>query len=172
MHSLMLPCNEEAKHVEPTFVGPASMKTPDAAEQGEVEAEAETSCAVGDSADATCENHGSVTADDSIAENLIGLDEGHIADPCARFSVLQRKLEVFHKETLKLQQKEAQQEAAEGDRQLQLQTAIEGQREHCKQVALDVRELAKRMGPKYGREIEQAASEAARHIAFRLLDPS
>ena len=79
----------------------------------ELEPQAETSCANGDSADASCGNHASVTADDSVAENLIGLDEGHIDDPCARFSVLQRKLEVFHKETLKLQQKEAQQEAAE-----------------------------------------------------------
>ena len=32
---------EEVKHVEPKFVGPASMKTPDADEQGEVEAQAE-----------------------------------------------------------------------------------------------------------------------------------
>ena len=67
---------EEAKHFEPNFVGPATMKAPDAAEPSEVEAQAETSSPGDDSADASCGNHASVTADDSVAENLIGLDEG------------------------------------------------------------------------------------------------
>ena len=36
-----------------------------------------------------------------------------------------------------------------------LPVAVEGQRQHCKQVSFDVRELATSMGPEYEREIEQ-----------------
>ena len=36
-----------------------------------------------------------------------------------------------------------------------------GQREHCKQVALDIRDLAKKMGAKYELELERAVSAAA-----------
>ena len=38
---------------------------------------------------------------------------------------------------------------------MHLPVAVEGQRQHCKQVSFDVRELAKSKGPEYEREIEQ-----------------
>ena len=43
---------------------------------------------------------------------------------------------------------------------MELQAGVEGQREHCKQVALDVRELAKKMGARYELELERAVSVA------------
>ena len=41
---------------------------------------------------------------------------------------------------------------------MELQAGVDGQREHCKQEALDARELAKRMGKHYERELELAAT--------------
>ena len=94
-----------------------------------------------------------------MAENLIGLEEAHVDDPGARFAVLQRKLEMLQKETKKLEQKERQ-SASATHTVAELQVGIEGQREHCKQVALDIRDVAKNMGAKYELELEQAVSAA------------
>ena len=80
-----------------------------------------------------------------MAENLIGLEEAHVDDPGARFAVLQRKLEMLQKEAKRLEQRERQRESATRTA-AELQAGIEGQREHCKQVALDIRDMAKKMG--------------------------
>ena len=95
------------------------------------------------------------------AENLIGLEEAHVDDPGAQFAVVQRKLEMLPKETKKLEEKERQREAA-GQAAVELQAGVEGQREHCKQVPVDVRELAKKMGASYELELECAVSVAER----------
>ena len=136
------------------------MTTPDAADQGEVEAQPETDDSDLEDGAPSCDGHAGAATDQIVTEPLIGLDEAHADDPCARFAVLQRKLEILSKEVHKLEQKERRQALAEHP-EMELQAGIEGQREQCKQVALDVRELAKRMGAKYEREIEQAAMESA-----------
>ena len=48
--------------------------------------------------------------------------------------LLQRKLEMLQKETKRLEQRERQRESATRTA-AELQAGIEGQREHCKQVA-------------------------------------
>ena len=63
------------------------------------------------------------------------------------------------RKTKRLEQRERQRES--GTRTAaELQAGIEGQREHCKQVALDIRELAKKMGAKYELELKRAVSAA------------
>ena len=42
----------------------------------------------------------------------------------------------------------------------ELQAGIEGQREHCEQIALDIRGLANKMGTEYELELERAVSAA------------
>ena len=159
----------EAEHFKPSMLGPATMRIPDAAAEGEVEARQETEeVNTGDNEDHCEDTHGAVAqehserVDQGTAENLIGLEEAHVDDPGARFSVLQRKLEMLQKETRKLEQRERQRESATRT-VAELQAGIEGQREHCKQVALDIRELAKKMGTKYVLELERAASAAEVH---------
>ena len=79
-------------------------------------------------------------------------------DSRARFAMLQRKLEMLQKETMKLEEKERREAA--GQAAVELQAGAEGQREHCKQVALDVRELTKKMSARYELELERAVSVA------------
>ena len=158
---------QEAEHFKPTMVGPASMRNPDAAVDEEVDARQEPEEAEAGESDghSDCE-HSAVAAErgemleQNMAENLIGLEEAHVDDPGARFAVLQRKLEMLQKETKKLEDNERRRDAA-GQAAVELQAGVEGQREHCKQVALDVRDLAKKMGPKYELELERAVSTAA-----------
>ena len=156
----------EAEHFKPTMLGPASMRNPDAAAEEEVEAlpeteEVETSESEGHcdgTPGAVAEEH-SERVDQCMAENLIGLEEAHVDDPGARFAVLQRKLEMLQKETKRLEQKEQQRESAMRTA-AELQAGIEGQREQCNQVALDIRDMAKKMGATYELELERAASAA------------
>ena len=75
------------------------------------------------------------------------------------FVVSQRKLEMLRKETKKLEEKERRREAAR-QAAVELQAGVEGQREHCKHVALDARELEFNMGQNYERELELAAAAA------------
>ena len=157
---------QEAEHFKPTMVGPASMRNPDAAVEEEVNAqqepeEAEAGESEGHSEcerSAVAAEHGEML-EQNMAENLIGLEEAHVDDPGARFAVLQRKLEMLQKETKKLEDKERRRDAA-GQAAVELQTGVEGQQEHCKQVALDVRDLAKTMGARYELELERAVSVA------------
>ena len=156
----------EAEHFKPTMVGPASMRNPDAAAEEEVEARPETEDAGACESEAHCDDEHDAVAEEhskileqSMAENLIGLEEAHVDDPCARFAVLQRKLEMLQKETTKLEEKERRRDAA-GQAAVEFQAGVEGQREHCKQVALDVRELARKMGARYQLELERAVSVA------------
>ena len=107
---------------------------------------------------AVAEEH-SERVDQCMAENLIGLEEAHVDDPGARFAVLQRKLEMLQKETKKLEQKERQ-SASATQTAAELQVGIEGQREHCKQVALDIRGMAKKIGATHELELERAVSAA------------
>ena len=109
----------EAEHFKPSMLGPATMRIPDAAAEGEVEARQETEeVNTGDDEDHCEDTHGAVAqehserVDQGTAENLIGLEEAHVDDPGARFSVLQRKLEILQKETRKLEQRERQRESA------------------------------------------------------------
>ena len=155
----------EAEHFKPTMLGPATMRTPGAAAEEEVEARSETEeVESGESEAGDCDGtHGAVAeehsekVDQCMAENLIGLEEAHVDDPGARFAVLQRKLEMLQKETKRLEQRERQRESATRTA-AELQAGIEGQREHCKQVALDIRDLAKKMGAKYELELERAVN--------------
>ena len=157
---------QEAEHFKPSMRGPATIGIPDAAAGGEVEARSETDeVNTDDHADHCDDRHGAVAqehserVDQGSAENLIGLEEAHVDDPGARFSVLQRKLEMMQKETKKLEQRERQRESTT-QTAAELQVGIEGQREHCKQIALDIRDLAKKMGTKYELELERAVSAA------------
>ena len=97
---------QEAEHLIPNFSGPASMRNPDAADQREVQAQAEVgeACAHDDDA---LEEHDD-TCDQVMAESLIGLGEAHVDDPGARFAVLQHKFEIHREETEKLYKKEKQ----------------------------------------------------------------
>ncbi|MEC8932737.1 MAG: DUF6570 domain-containing protein, partial [Candidatus Latescibacterota bacterium] len=155
----------EAEHFKPTMAGPASMKVPDTAEEEQVQADAENDDTETEDAgtashrdhDAAAEDRGETT-EQIMAENLIGLDEAHVDDPGTRFAVLQRKLEMWQKEMHKLEQKQ-QRQSSGPEPTLEQQAGIEGQREHCKQIALDIRDVAKKMGAKYQLEIERAAAE-------------
>ena len=71
---------------------------------------------------------------------------------------------MLQKETQRLEQREQQRESATRTA-AELQAGIEGQREHCQQVALDIRDLAKKMGAKYELELERAVSAARRHCS-------
>ena len=145
----------EAEHFKPTMLGPATMRNPDAAVEEEVEARPETEEVETGESERLCDGtHGAVAeehserVDQCMAENLIGLEEAHVDDPGARFAVLQRKLEMLQKATQRLEQRERQRESATRTA-AEIQAGIEGQREHCKQVALDIRDLAKKMGATY-----------------------
>ena len=144
------------------------MRNPDVALEEEVEARPETEEAGEGENEGHCDcEHGAVAEEHSemleqnVAENLIGLEEAHVDDPGARFAVLQRKLEMLQKETKKLEEKELRREAA-GQAAVELQAGVEGQREHCKQVALDARELEKKSGARYELELELAVGVAER----------
>ena len=157
---------QEAEHFKPTMVGPASMRNPDAAVEEEVDARQEPEeTEAGESESHSKCDHSAAAAErgeileQNMAENLIGLEEAHVDDPGARFAVLQRKLEMLQKETKKLEDNERRREAA-GQAAVELQAGVDGQREHCKQVALDVRDLARKMGAKYELELERAVSVA------------
>ena len=58
-----------------------------------------------------------------------------------------------------MEDKERRRDAA-GQAAVELQAGVEGQQEHCKQVALDVRDLAKKMGARYELKLERAVSVA------------
>ena len=157
---------DEADRFHPTMTGPASMRVPDAAGEDSVQAEAEEGDAQGDNGDAACHGEHDAAAEERgeasghiTAEILIGLDEAHVDDPGARFAVLQRKLELLQNETRKLDQKERWPNDGQ-EPAIEKQVGIEGQRQLCKQVALDIRELAKKMGTKYEIEIERVATNA------------
>ena len=66
---------------------------------------------------------------------------------------------MLRKETKKLEDKERRRDAA-GQAAVEFQAGVEGQREHCKQVALDVRDLTKKMGATHELEFERAVSVA------------
>ena len=55
---------------------------------------------------------------------------------------------------------------------MELQPAVEGQREHCKQVALDIRDLAKKMGVRYELELQHAMTTAESELSPEGLRPS
>ena len=81
--------------------GPASMRNPDAAAEDEVDARPEPEEAEAGESEGHCEckhetvaeEHGEML-EQHMAENLIGLEEAHVDDLGAWFSVLQRKLEM------------------------------------------------------------------------------
>ena len=156
----------EAEHFKPTILSPATMRNPGTAVEEEVEARPETEEVETGESKSHCDGtHGAVAeehserVDQCMAENIISLEEAHVDDPGARFAVLQRKLEMQQKETKNLEQRERQRESATRTA-AELQAGIEGQREHGKQVALDIRELAKKMGAKYELELERSVSAA------------
>ena len=116
---------QEAEHFKPNFAGPASMTTPDAADQEEVEAQPEPADAIPEESGSSRDRRDDAVADQVVAEPLLGLDEAHVDNPCARFAVLQRKLEILNKEMHKLQQKELQRNIAQQPG-MELQVAAEG----------------------------------------------
>ena len=79
--------------------------------------------------------------------------------PGARFAVMQRKLEMLQQETRRLEQRGRQRESATRTA-AELQAGIEGQREQCKHVALDIRELSMKWGATHELELERAVSAA------------
>ena len=108
------------------------MRNPDAAVEQEVEARPETEEAEAGKSEGHCvcehsavaEEHKEMLAE-SMAENLIGLEEARLDDPAARFAVLQRKLEMRQKQTQKLEEKERRREAG-GQAAVELQAGVEG----------------------------------------------
>ena len=153
------------------------MRNPDAAAEEEVDARPEPEEAEAGESEGHCEcEHGAVAEEhgemleQNTAENLIGLEEAHVDDPGARLAVLQRKLEMLQKETKKLEDKERRRDAA-GQAAVELQAGVEKQQERCKQVALDVRDLAKKMGARYELELERDVSVAEGWHLESLLAP-
>ena len=174
--SAVLPENDVPEHVvnagvgmetvadfAPSFLGPGSLRDPAAAEpqeQEEVQAEEQHSD------DEHCDGHAREHASASkelATETLIGLDESGGVDPVTQFKVFKTKLEIVNEEAEKLMKLELQRRRiAEVSAEAAVASAMEISAAEAGHVTacIDLRDVAKSMGPQFVERMEAAATDS------------
>jgi hypothetical protein len=97
-----------------------------------------------------------------FGECLIGLDEAHDEDPTRLFAVFQTKLRLLEEEAQKIARDQLRQQRTEERDPAALKVHEVARQEVCKHIALDLRDISRKLDTKTKHRLENAANATER----------